>query len=167
MIALQIRQTGSFMHRLLSTDCFDSFLLAEATLTAAVTYRIDGRLNPAFFPREEWEDCSLRPHDYASFRSMRPLLHSLMKGQRTPVGFQFVLYLMPEYVAPTLRQGGCTVPADALQALVLTIRYSGGALTAVSGVSTGTFLPDKSPDAAWDRALRRFFVKKEIDFEEA
>ncbi|NLL78883.1 MAG: hypothetical protein GX234_03650 [Clostridiales bacterium] len=166
MISFQIKHLGSFMHKLLSTDCFDSFLLAEASLLTAVTFVIDGHQNKAFYTSEEWEDDSIRPYEFVTWKSIRPLLFDLVKGKRTPVSFKFVLHLMPEYVGPTLKQGDTTVTADQLRALALTIKYDGSALTLVTGTAMNTFLMDKSPDLVWDNAMRKFLSKKEIDFEE-
>lgn len=166
MTSFQIKQLGAFMHKLLSTDCFDSFLLAEATLTAAATYVIDGHQNKDFYTAEEWDDTSIRPYDFATYSSMRPLLFDLVKGKKTPVNFKFVLHLIPEYVAPTLKQGDTSVTADNIRAFVLTIKYDGSALTLVTGTAMKTFLMDKSPDTIWDNAMRKFLSKKEIDYEE-
>ncbi|MBO5293592.1 MAG: hypothetical protein J6B10_10480 [Lachnospiraceae bacterium] len=166
MISFQIKSLGSFMHKLLSSDCFDSFLLAEATLTTAVSFRIDGHQNKEFYTTEEWEDSSIRPYDFVTWKTMRPLFYDLVKGKRTPVNFKFVLHLMPEYVAPTLAKGDTTVTAGDIRALALNIKYDGSALTIVTGTAMNTFLMDKSPDQIWDNAMRRFLTKKEIDFEE-
>lgn len=154
------------MHKLLSTDCFDSFLLAEATLTTAATYVIDGHQNKDFYTPEEWEDASIRPYDFVTFSSMRPLLFDLVKGKRTPVNFKLVLHLIPDFVSPTLKQGDTAVTAEQIRAFVLTIKYDGSALTLVTGTATNTFLMDKSPDTIWDNAVRKFLAKKELDYEE-
>lgn len=154
------------MHKLLSTDCFDSFLLAEATLTTAATYVIDGHQNKEFYTSEEWEDASVRPYDFVTFSSMRPLLFDLVKGKRTPVNFKLVLHLIPDFVSPTLKQGDTAVTAEQIRAFVLTIKYDGSALTLVTGTAMNTFLMDKSPDTIWDNAVRKFLAKKELDYEE-
>lgn len=154
------------MHKLLSTDCFDSFLLAEATLTTAATYIIDGHQNRDFYTSEEWEDASVRPYDFVTFSSMRPLLFDLVKGKRTPVNFKLVLHLIPDFVSPTLKQGDTAVTAEQIRAFVLTIKYDGSVLTLVTGTAMNTFLMDKSPDTIWDNAIRRFLTKKELDYEE-
>ena len=48
MIALQIENTGSFMSKLLRSECFDLFLLEEAVIRKAATWKIDGHMNHAF-----------------------------------------------------------------------------------------------------------------------
>ena len=49
---------------------------------------------------------------------------------------------------------------------MLNIRYDGTGLTLVTGTSYNTFLMDKTPDALWDRAVRQFLTKRQLDYEE-
>ena len=46
MTAFQILEMKHFMAKLLTEDCFDSFLLEKASVSCAVSYEIDGRVNP-------------------------------------------------------------------------------------------------------------------------
>lgn len=166
MIAFQILERNSFMHKLLATDCFDSFLLEEASVSVAVTHHIDGRLNQTFFTAGEWEDASLRPYEFMAWKDIRSLCFDLIKGKRTPVGFRFVLHLMPEYIAPLLSKADTAVSPQQIKAFVLNVKYDGSVLTLVSGTALTTFLPDKSPDQIWDNALKQFLYKKEIAVQE-
>ncbi|HJC57773.1 MAG TPA: hypothetical protein H9700_10495 [Candidatus Eisenbergiella intestinipullorum] len=165
MIALQIKDVKHFMGRLLGTDLLDSFLLEEAVVSTYNTFTIDGRINRDFFSREEWEDPSVRPYDFSSWKSMRPILFGLIRGKKTPVSFRFVLHLMPQYVSGILKPSETSVTADQVKALVLTCRYENGSLTLVTGTSFHTFLPDKSADVLWDRMMKVFLDKKEVDYE--
>ena len=56
MLALKISSTKSFMNHLLVADTFDNFLMAEATVSTAHTYQIDGHINKDFFSSEELTD---------------------------------------------------------------------------------------------------------------
>lgn len=49
MISLEITGMKNFMNRLLTTDTFDCFLLAEAVIGTANTVTIDGRINHDFY----------------------------------------------------------------------------------------------------------------------
>ena len=49
MRAYQIKELKNFMAKLLATDAFDDFLLAEATITTYNTFIIDGHLVKEFF----------------------------------------------------------------------------------------------------------------------
>ena len=63
MLALQITNTKNFMAQLLTGDGFDPFLLAEATVSTAHTYTIDGHVNREFFTSEEQNDPQICPYD--------------------------------------------------------------------------------------------------------
>ncbi len=166
MIALKITNVKQFMGKLLGGEDFDSFLLEEATISTYNTFRIDGRQNRDFYSSEEWEDKKLRPYDFTAWKAIRPICFDLIKGTRTPSSFQFVLHLIPEYMASILRKGDTSVTPLQISAFVLNIRYDGSALTLVTGTSYNTFLMDKTPDALWDQAIREFLAKREIGFEE-
>ena len=166
MIALQIKDVKHFMGRLLGTDLLDSFLLEEAVVSTYNTFTIDGRMNRAFFSREEWEEPSIRPYDFSPWKSMRPILFELIRGRKTPVSFRFILHLMPQYVPGILKPSETTVTADQVKALVLTCRYENGILTLLTGTSLHTFLPDKSADVLWDRTVKAFLNKREVGYDE-
>lgn len=163
MTSLQITETKNFMTKLLCTDCFDSFLLEEASISAANTFTIDGRMNPSFFTAEEWEDPDVRPYPFSSWEAIRPICFSLIRGKRTPVAFKFVLHLKPEYVRKISE--GLSFPPETVQALVLTIRYENGRAQLITGTAFTTFVMDKSLDALWDSYLRRFLDQKGIGYD--
>ena len=152
------------MHKFLVGDCFDSFLLEEAAVSSAVTYTIDGRLNQDFYTQEEWADPKIRPYSFIPFRQIRPLCFSMIKGQRTPVAFKFVLHLIPDYIPGVLKGLDTSIALEQIKALVLTVRYDGNSLTLISGTAYTTFIMDKSLDTHWDKTMRQFLTKKEITF---
>ena len=55
-------------------------------------------------------------------------------------------------------------PAD-VQGLYLNIRYDGTHLTCVTGTSFKSFMMDKTLEREWDEMVKKFFLKKEIEFE--
>ena len=166
MIALQIKEVKSFMGKLLGTECFDSFLLEEAVITTYNTFHIDGRINREFFSNEEWEIAENHPDDFSAWKTMRHLCFDLIKGKKTPAGFKFIFHLMPRYVPGILKPGETPVSPEQIKALVLTCKYDGGGLSLVTGTAFHTFLPDKTVDVLWDKAVKTFLSKKEIGFEE-
>lgn len=165
MIALQIKSMKHFMHALLNTETFDIFLLEEATISTANTYQIDGHLNEAFYTAEEWSDAAIRPYEFSSWKEMRSLCFELIKGTRTPIGFKFVLHLCPEYIKGVFKDEDALLSLELLKALVLTIKYSNGSLTLVTGISFHSFVPTKEPEKLWDQALKRFLEKKGLEYE--
>lgn len=166
MLALQITALKPFMNALLAGDLFDIFLLEEASVAAAVTYTIDGRLNKDFFPSDEWADKTLHPYEFAAWKDMKGICFQLIKGKRTPLHFQFVFQLMPEYIPSILEKGNCATSADLIRALVLTVRFDGEKAVLYTGTSFTTFIPDKEPERLWDAALKRYLDKKQVACEE-
>lgn len=167
MIALKITNIKQFMGKLLASDAFDHFLLEEAVIATYNTFTIDGHQNKAFYTTEEWKNSALRPYDFSTWKTIRPICFDLIKGTHTPSSFRFVLHLSPESTATILREGNCTVSTGQIRAFVLNIRYDGTALTLITGTSYHTFLPDKTPERLWDAALRQFLSACGIGFEEA
>lgn len=166
MTALEIKNIKSFMSKFLASDTFDHFLLSEASITTYNTFFIDGRQNKDFFTEEEWNDSSIRPYDYSRWKDIKSLCFHLIKGTHTPVGFKFILHLIPSYVEAILADDSVTVPISEVKALVLIVKYDSGSLTITTGTSLKTFLPDKSADVFWDKYIKLFLEKAVIDYEE-
>ena len=100
MTAFQILEMKHFMAKLLTEDCFDSFLLEKASVSCAVSYEIDGRVNPEFYQDDETPDAG---YLFLPWKSIRPVLFQMIRGQHTPLSFKFVLHLMP--VCPRRHEG--------------------------------------------------------------
>lgn len=166
MIALEIQSLKQFMHALLTTDTFDLFLLEEATISTYNTFQIDGRQNREFYSSEEWNDPSIRPYEFTCWKELRGLCFDLIKGRRTPASFKFVLQLIPDYIEGILKNEDTLLTLNDIKSLILTLKYDGTHLTLVTGTSLKTFIPDKSLDSCWDRAIRRFLSKRGLNYEE-
>lgn len=166
MIALKITHIKQFMNRLLAGEDFDSFLLEEASISTYNTFTIDGRQNRAFYSTEEWEDKEIRPYDFSTWKTVRPICFDLIKGRHTPAAFHIVLHLNPDYKTSILQKEECAVTPEQVKAFVLNIKYDGAGLTLVTGTAFHTFLMDKTPDVLWDKAVRKFLYNKEIAYED-
>lgn len=166
MIALKITNIKQFMGKLLGGEDFDTFLLEEASISTYNTFFIDGHQNREFYSAEEWEDETIRPYDFSTWKTIRPICFDLIKGKHTPTAFRFVLHLMPKYTESILQTGNTSVTPQQVKAFVLNIKYDGTDLTIVTGTAFYTFLMDKTPDILWDRAVKQFLSKKEITYEE-
>ena len=166
MIALKITNVKQFMGKLLASEAFDSFLLEEASISTYNTFLIDGHQNRDFYTSEEWEDKEIRPYDFTTWKQIRPICYSLIKGTKTPRAFKFILHLMPDCLASVLKEQDTTVAPQQIKALVLTVKYDGTTLTLITGTSFHTFIMDKSVDALWDNAVKGFLNKREISYEE-
>ncbi len=167
MKAYQIKDVKNFMSKLLGTDTFDSFLLAEASITTYNTFVIDGHIEKGFFTGDVNDDNLLPPYEFSQWGNMRHICFDLIKGKRTPVGFKLVLHLKPERIGEILEKGDAAVTLSDIKAFVLNIKYDGSALTCITATAFHTFLPDKTPDKLWDDFISHFLTSKEISFEEA
>ena len=165
MLALQITSMKSFMNHLLVADTFENFLLAEATVSTANTYQIDGHINKDFYTPEELSNPTACPYDFALWKDLRPLVFQLIKGKKTPLFFKLVLHLQPANVGKLLAAAGCSIPAEQIKALVLTIKYDGTHTVLTTGSAFHTFVMSKEPDEIWDKALMQFLSRKGISYE--
>lgn len=166
MIALKITNVKQFMGKLLASEEFDSFMLEEAVISTYNTFMIDGHQNRDFYTTEEWEDKEMRPYDFTTWKQIRPICFSLIKGTHTPSAFKFILHLIPDYAASILKNGDTSVTPQQIKALVLTVKYDGTVLTLITGTSFNTFIMDKTVDVLWDNAIRQFLDKRGINYEE-
>lgn len=165
MLALQITSMKAFMHHLLVADTFENFLLAEATISMANTYQIDGHINKEFYSEEELSDPNCCSYDFTLWKDIKPFIFNLIKGKKTPLFFKIILHLNPANVGKLLAAGGCSIPAEQIKALVLTIKYDGTHAVLTTGSAFNTFIMSKEPDEIWDKAMMQFLSRKEIPFE--
>lgn len=154
------------MNKLLLSESFDYFLLEEGTVVTYNTFQIDGRIRKEFYDKEEQGDSSLCPYAFSLWKDMRPLCLQLIKGKRTPLSFKFVLLLLPGQMDKILSSGGFDNSGSLLKAFTLTVKYDGSLATLVTGISTASFLMDKSPEQLWDTAFRKFMDNRQIAWEE-
>ena len=161
MIQAKIGSTKKFMQTLLKTDVFECFLLLEGKVITSCSYTLDGRLQEAFYTKEEWEDEKLHPYEYVKWADMKELVFQMIKGTHTPVYMKFSLMLRPEIV----KQYELAGEESLIKGYVLNIRYESGVITCMTGVSYNGFSMDKEPEKLWDKRLQEFFEKNEIEFE--
>ena len=102
MTAFQILEMKHFMAKLLTEDCFDSFLLEKASVSCAVSYEIDGRVNPEFYQDDETPDAG---YLFLPWKSIRPVLFQMIRGKHTPLSFKFVLTIKYDGSAIRLTTG--------------------------------------------------------------
>lgn len=166
MKAYRIKDVKNFMGKLLGSESFDSFLLAEGTITTYNTFIIDGHMVKEFWEGDVNDDNGLPPYEFSEWKTMRSLCFDLIKGKRTPVNFRLILHLKPEIISQILEKGDSAVSASDVKAFVLNIKYDGSVLTCITATAFCSFLPDKTPDRQWDEYITLFLTSKAIDFEE-
>lgn len=165
MVSYKITKLKDFMSKLLTTDCFDAFLLEQAVITTYNTFTIDGRIEKAFYSTEEWEDASIRPYKFSCWSDIRPLCFSLIKGKKTPVSMKFILQLKPEKQKALLAASDTAIPEHYISSFVVTIRYSTTGMCCTTGISYSDFLADKTAEQIWDQAFARFLFQADIAYE--
>lgn len=166
MKACRISDLKNFMNKLLLTDSFDYFLLEEGTIVTANAFQIDGHIQKDFYTKEEQEDGVLCPYAFSRWKDMRPFCFQLIKGKRTPLSFKFVLLLLPEHMERILTDGDFHDHGNLVKSFTLTVKYDGSHVTLITGLSTASFLMDKTPEQLWDQAFFKFLNNKQIVWEE-
>ncbi len=153
------------MSKLLLSQTFDRFLLIEGSITTYNTFHINGRLHKDFFTEEEIQEEALHMRDFSLWKEVRPFCLELIKGKKTPLGFQFVFQLSKETTANLLTSYGITsILPENISGLLFNIRYENNVLQCITATNLNLFTLDKSLEHAWDDALRNFLKKQEISF---
>ena len=164
MILCKITDKKNFMSKLLTEDCFHSFLIKEASISGFVSIHIDGRINTGFFSDDDPDKARLLTQEYASWSNMQKMCFDFIKGKRTPTRFHFVLYLKSEAVKQLLAKEGLTKEQTFVQNFVLNIKYEQGTITLTPAVNYASFTLDKQAEQLWDRSIIKFLTGKQIPY---
>ncbi len=165
MIALQIQDIKHFMSKLLLSQTFDNFLLVEGYVTTYNTFRIEGRVHKDFFTEEEIEERGLETREFSLWKEVKPFCLELIKGKKTPLGFQFTFQLSKENTSKLLTSSGITsIQPENVSGLLINVRYDNGALNVITATNLSLFTLDKSLEHAWDDMVKRFLKQQEISF---
>ena len=165
MIALQIQEIKQFMSKLLLSPTFDNFLLVEGSVTTYNTFYIDGRIHKDFFTNEEKEEHHLEEREFSLWKEVKPFCLELIKGKKTPLGFQFVFQLSKENTEKLLTNTGISsIRPENISGLLLNIRYDNGTLSVITATNLSLFTLDKTLEHAWDDMVKRFLKQQEISF---
>lgn len=167
MISLTITDIKKMMQTLLFSTSFDSFSLQEASVTKDISLFLEGRLHTEYFTSEERDAApELSGREFATWGQYRELLSSFIKGDKVPLSFKFVLQAPDSYMQKLLANPEFTADPSLVKSLTLIFRYENGVLTCLTGTAFTTFVPDKSLDTLWDRAIRKSLDHMQIGFEE-
>ena len=164
MILCSINDKKDFMNKMLTGDCFHSFLLKEASISGFVPLSIDGRINAAFFSTEDADSARFLEEEYACWSDIRPICFDFIKGKRTPTRFQFILYLKSGVLQQLLTKEQLTKDSAMIQNLVLNIKYEQGKITLTSAVDYSGFTLDKQAEHLWDQTIMKFLTGKQISY---
>ena len=159
MIAFSLTNIKDFMSHLLLNETFDHFSFIEGEITTFNTFHIDG-----FIKKEFFDSNSVLP-EYSYWKNVRNFCFSLIKGKRTPLSFRLILSLSPDNIVRLMEQTVPEMSPEDVQGLYLNLKFDGMHLTCITGTSFRTFTMDKSLEHAWDEMVKKYFLKKEIEFE--
>lgn len=166
MIALEIKNIKEFMNQLLGSEAFDSFYLEEASITTYNTFLIDGHTVDAFYDGTDATGNAMeKPAPFSSWKQMRPICFSLIKGNRSPVAFKFVLHAGERYLERLKNNPDAALNASHIKALAVNIRFEGNTLKCITGTSYDTFIMDKTIDNIWDGDFVSSLTAMGIKFE--
>lgn len=160
MIALKIEDTKAFTSKLFLGEMFDHFLIREVTITTFNSFTIDGHIREGYYTDEELEENKVE--DLSSWRVLKPICFSLIKGKKLPGSFQIIMQLSPEQVEQFLNRRGLGAASETIQGLCINIRYDDGRLSCVTATSLSIFTMDKSLEREWDDEIRLFFKNNMI-----
>lgn len=167
MIALNIKDTKKMMQSLLQSTSFDNFSMQEVSVIKDISFFLEGRLHPEYFAMEDFQsDPELSARSFARWGEYRENIAAFIQGDKTPLSFKFVLQAPESYMQKLLTSPDFTTDPSLVKSLNLTFRYENGALTCLTGTAFTTFVPDKSLDGLWDRAIRKSLENMQIGFEE-
>ena len=153
------------MNRLLKSELFDHFLLAEATIHGAISYNVDGHINQEFFEAEELAALTADGSEYLPFSHFRPICYELIRGKHTPLYMKFVFLLSPANEKKTIASADTVFSAEDVGGMFLNLTFRDGQMILTTGVSYRSFTMDRSLDNAWDTLAARFLNNHGIDFD--
>ena len=165
MIGIKIKSSKEFMNQFLMANAFEDFLFVEGKIITATTYVIDGRLQKDFYTREEWEDQTLRPYEFAKWSDMKQMIFQMIKGKHTPVFMRITLQQKPELTEQYLEDKVKPVNRNLIQGLLFTMKYEKGQVMLTTGVSYQGLLLDKDPEKGWDQQMLKLLTDKGLDYE--
>ena len=165
MIAIKIKDIKTFMHKLLNSALFDSFLLEKAHIRTYNSFIIDGRMNLDFFSKEELKDLELVSFDYSMWKNVKPLIFQIIKGKKVPSFFKITLLLSPQKALELLEHTHNQHLSQVLKFFVITVKFDSHGLLVTCGTSYTTFVIEKDVDLVWDQYFCNFLSENSIDYD--
>ena len=119
MVALKVEDVRSFTSKLFVKEDFDRFLVKEINIITYNSFTIDGHVRQGYYTQEELEEN--RIEDFSSWKVLKPLCFSLIKGKKLPGSFHIVLSLAPGDVEKFASSLGTGIDGSQIQGLYLNI----------------------------------------------
>jgi hypothetical protein len=162
MISLNIPEVKTFMAKLLTNATFDSLLLCELQLATFTNFTING-FHEAFYTKEELEE---RGESKAALWSeVRPVVYSMIKGNKTPLSLKIVFQLPQDKCAQLVHNAGGKLRPEDVGGLYLNLWYEKAELHIITGAAIKTFTLDKTLEQEWDTEVKNILKNSGIAFE--
>ena len=162
MVALKIEEQKAFTAGLFIGEIFDKFLVREAEIVTYNQFTIDGKVRQGYFSEEELEEN--RIEEYSSWKTLKPVCYSLIKGKRLPESFRIVFQMPPSardrFVAGKLPG----IYPDQVGGLYINIQYENHEMICVTGTSMKQFTLDRTLENEWDENVKKFLKKNGVVF---
>lgn len=164
MVSLKMEDLKTFTAQLFLKDTFDGWLVREAVIVTFNSFTIDGRIRQGFYTEKELEENKIE--ELSSWKVLRPICYSLIKGKKLPESFQITLQLPPDDVEEFLQNAQLDLTVDQVQGLYMNVRYENNEIHCVSGTSLNIFTLDRQIEIEWDEATRLYFKDRQIPYDE-
>lgn len=165
MLALKITDVKTFMHHLLIGTTFDRFETVEVSITTFNTFSIDGKLKRDFFDTDTLNILDQRHMTYSLWKEIKPYSYAVIRGKQTPLHFKIIFQLSADRIYAVLQDLRAQINPELIRGLYLNLQYRNSELLCTTGVSLGSFIPDKSVEQIWDSVILNFFKNQNISFD--
>lgn len=162
MIALRIEEQKKFTSGLFIGELFDQFLLREADIVTFNRFTIDGRVRRGYYTGEEQEEGKIG--EFSSWRTIKPVCFSLIRGKRLPETFRIVLCLSEEARSRFVQAHAPGILPEQAGGLYINIQYENQEMTCVTGTSMNVFTMDRTLEREWDESVKLFLKRSGIAF---
>lgn len=164
MLILKINDVKNFMNQLLIGQTFDDFSLVEASITTFSCFTIDGTLRRDFFDSDS-KQLSSQSAPYCPWKELKSYCYSIIRGKLPPLHFRIIFQLSPCQLNQIHPAFSDAIVVPSVRGLNLNLQYKNHELFCTSGISSDSFLLDKSPELTWDSFITDYFITHQINFD--
>ena len=166
MLALTLSSLKDATSHLFAQPTFDCFDVLTVTISSYITFSMDGHLNAAFFEGAENLDSDVPAQNkLCSWKRLRPICFSIIKGKQPPVSFQITLFLDRDKAAALFSDALLSQNQD-IDGFTLHLSYRNRTLTLSTGTVFARFSLDRDSERLWDQYILAWAKKHQLSFEE-
>lgn len=163
MLALTFSSLKEATSHLFAQTTFDCFDVLEASISSYINFSMDGHLNTSFFDdSSESEECQSR---FCSWKRLRPVCFSIIKGKQPPISFQISLFLDVNNIRTVFPEADVTANPD-IEGFIIRFSYKNKSLSLSTGTVFFNFSMDRDSEHWWDRTIRKWITNIGLSFDE-